>query len=391
MRQNTETADMFCRKHVFEPRRGYSIVAGGVNPRKAGLSLFFKPRRGDRMGLFLKNTYYVFLVLCLLIPSGCNPKTQTPVTINSGYRQVMGTFARIVVVADFQQQGCNAINIAFEKINSIEKRMSDYDPVSLLSAVNRDAFASPVTVDDELFEVLSVSVEYSRISGGAFDITVGPIVQLWRKAKEIGTAPTQEQLQQAGQSVGYQHLILNAESKTVQFAKEGMFLDLGGVAKGYAVDRAIDILTKAGLKGGMVDIGGNLRCFGTPANDAEHWLIGLQDPTNDENILLKLKMDDHAVATSGDYRRFIVIDGQKHSHIINPATTDSAKGLSSVTIITSTAIAADALSTSVSVLGKEKGLEFIETIENAEAFLLDDNQTDGLTKTSAADHYIVNK
>ena len=335
--------------------------------------------------------FYLFLAFCLLGPIGCAPRPQTPITVDSGFRQVMGTFARIVAVADTEQQGHSAIDTAFEKINSIEERMSDYDPDSLLSGVNRGAFQSPVIVDDELFEVLSASVEYSQLSHGTFDITVGPIVQLWRKAKETGIVPTQEQLQQAGQSVGYQHLVLDAQNKTVRFAKEGMFLDLGGIAKGYAVDKAINILQQAGLKGGMVDIGGNLRCFGTPANDAEHWLIGLQDPANDGKILLKLKMDDRAVATSGDYRRFVVIDGQKHSHIINPATTDSAQGLSSVTVIASSAIAADALSTSVSVLGKEKGLGFIETIENTEAFLLDDNQTDGLTKTSTADHYIVNK
>ena len=135
---------------------------------------------------------------------------------------------------------------------------------------------------------------------GVLMITVGPVVQLWREAKETGIAPTQEQLQQAGQSVGYQHLVLNAENKTVRFDQEGMFLDLGGIGKGYTVDKAIDILQRAGLAGGMVDIGGTLRCFGTPANNAEHWFIGLQDPTNDKDILLKLKMDDRAVATSGD-------------------------------------------------------------------------------------------
>ena len=331
---------------------------------------------------------YLFLVLWLVIPVGCRPRTQTQVTADGGYRDVMGTFARVVVVADTEPQAYSAIDAAFEKINAIEKCMSDYDPDSLLSKVNKEAFETPVAVDEELFEVLSASIEYSRLSGGAFDITVGPVVQLWRKAKETGTAPTDEQLQRAKESVGYQNLILDVENHTVQFAKEGMFLDLGGIAKGYAVDKAVEILKNAGLKGGMVDIGGNLRCFGTPANHIKHWYIGLQDPAHDENILLKLKMNDRAVATSGDYRRFVVVNGQKYSHIINPATANSAQSLSSVTIITSTAMAADAFSTIVSVMGDKKGLGLIESIPDTEAILIPHSSELTFEKTTGAEQYI---
>ena len=149
-----------------------------------------------------------------------------------------------------------------------------------------------------------------------------------------------------------------------------MFLDLGGIAKGYAIDKAIEILKDAGIKGAMVDIGGDLRCFGKSANDKKHWLIGLQDPAAEGEILMKLNMDDMAVATSGDYRRFVMIEDQKHSHIVNPATADSAQDLSSVTIIAPAAMAADALATAVTVLGSDKGLELIETIPECEAFII---------------------
>ncbi|MCI0499567.1 MAG: FAD:protein FMN transferase [Planctomycetales bacterium] len=310
------------------------------------------------------------------------------VTLDSGSRITMGTFARIVVVAADPQQARDAMEAALEKIYDIERRMSDYDPNSLLSQVNRRAFEAPVAVDEELFEVLAASVEYSRLSGGAFDVTIGPVVQLWRKAKITGIAPTPEQLQRAKESVGYQNLILDTENHTVKFSKEGMFVDLGGIAKGYAVDKGIEILQKAGVKGGMVDIGGNLRCFGTPANNIPHWFIGLQDPASEENILAKLKLDDRAVATSGDYRRFVVIAGQKHSHIINPATAESAQTLSSVTIIAPTAIATDALSTAVTVMGDKKGMALIESIPGVEAILIPQGENPIFEKTPGADQYI---
>ncbi|MHC4772651.1 MAG: FAD:protein FMN transferase, partial [Planctomycetota bacterium] len=164
--------------------------------------------------------------------------------------------------------------------------------------------------------------------------------------------------------------------------------DLGGIAKGYAIDKAIEILQAGGVSGAMVDIGGDLRCFGTAANGKEHWLIGLQDPADDETILMTLNMDDMAVATSGDYRRFVMIDDKKHSHIVNPVTADSTQDLSSVTIIAPTAMAADALATAVTVLGNKKGLALIEKIENTEAILIANGEEFSLLKTTGVDQYI---
>lgn len=313
------------------------------------------------------------------------------VTVDGGFRITMGTVAHILVVAQNQSQADAAIGAAFDKIYDIEHLMSDYDPNSQLSLVNREAFDRPVKVDDGLFEVLTAAKLYSCMSGGAFDVTVGPVVQLWRKAKDNGAAPSPEALAKAKEAVSYQNLVLDADNKTVQFSKKGMFLDLGGIAKGYAIDKAIEILQAAGLKGGMVDIGGNLRCFGTPANGKRHWLIGLQDPQNEDNILMKLNMDNMAVATSGDYRRFVVIDGQTHSHIINPATADSAQDLSSVTIIAPTAMQTDALSTAVTVMGDQKGLALIEKIDTTEAILISHGNETSFKKTSGVDKYIYRK
>ncbi|MHC4881563.1 MAG: FAD:protein FMN transferase [Planctomycetota bacterium] len=311
------------------------------------------------------------------------------VTVDGGFRITMGTVARILVVAQNQPQADAAIDAAFDKIYDIERLMSDYDPNSQLSQVNREAFEHPVPVDAELFEILTAAKLYSCTSGGAFDVTIGPVVQLWRKAKDDYTAPTPEAIAKAKETAGYENLVLDAENKTVTFKKEGMFLDLGGIAKGYAIDKAVEILQSAGMQGAMVDIGGDLRCFGTPANGKKHWFIGLQDPQNEEDILLKLNMDNRAVATSGDYRRFVMLDDEKHSHIIDPATADSAAGLSSVTIIAPTAMAADALATAVTVLGNQKGLKLIETIDSTEAVLISHGDETSFQKTSGVDQYIL--
>lgn len=310
------------------------------------------------------------------------------VTVDSGHRQIMGTFARILGVGDTESHCSDAIAAAFEVIFRIDELMSDYDPNSMLSQVNKNAFQERISVDEDIFTVLSEAIRYSELSDGAFDVTIGPVVQLWRKAKRQSKAPSETDIRKAQQAVGYESLLLDAETKTVRFAKEGMALDLGGIAKGYAIDKAIEVLQNAGLSGGMVDIGGDLRCFGIPANRNKHWLVGLQNPTCEEDILMVLKMDDRAVATSGDYRRFVVIDGQKHNHIVDPATADSAQKLSSVSIIAPTAMAADALATAVSVLGKEKGMPLIESIQNTEALIIESNQTQTITKTTGAIQYI---
>ena len=339
----------------------------------------------------MSNTKTLFLRAALAIViigmlSWFSFQTRT-VTVDGGFRITMGTIARIMVTAENAQQANEAIDAAFDKIFQVDELMSDYDPNSQLSQVNQNAFDSPITVDEALFEVLAAARSYSSTSDGAFDVTIGPVVQLWRNAKEDNTTPTPEAIAKAKEAVGHENLILDTENRTVQFAKDGMSLDLGGIAKGYAIDKAVEVLQNAGVKGAMVDIGGDLRCFGTPANGKQHWFIGLQDPKNEEGILLKLNMDEMAVATSGDYRRFVMIDDQKYSHIVNPATADSAADLSSVTLIATTAMAADALATAVTVLGSEKGLALVETLDESEAFIIQSN--DGkLKKSSGADIYL---
>jgi thiamine biosynthesis lipoprotein len=336
--------------------------------------------------LFIILGVLLVIALYILIPKG-------PIGINSGYRMVMGTFARVVVVAANRDIANKCIEAAFAEIYKVDELMSSYKSDSQISIVNREGFNRTVEVSDSVYEVLQRSIEFSKLTNGAFDITVGPLVDLFHSSEKTEVAPSEEEIAQAKAKVGFEKLILDDSNKTVRFTVEGMRLDLGGIAKGYAVDKAIEAAKKAGAVGAMVDIGGDIRCFGTAPKGKENWLIGLQNPstisdTDEDNILLELKLTDQAVATSGDYQQFVLIKDKRYSHIINRQTGTSSEGLSSVTIIADNATDADALATAVSVMGMDTGLALIEKLPNTEAILIMSQPKNELIKTSGVEKYI---
>jgi thiamine biosynthesis lipoprotein len=277
--------------------------------------------------------------------------------------------------------------------------LSDYKSDSEISLLNRDAFGRAVKVSKSTFEVLQKSNEFSRLSNGAFDITIGPLVDLWRSAAEANSVPDEAELEQVRSKVGYEKLCLDANEMTVRFAVDGMKLDLGGIAKGYAIDRAVEAMQTGGAVGGLVDVGGDIRCFGMPPEGKETWRIGLQNPDvsreSDQfltgvagRVLKVLKLKNAAVATSGGYRRFVLIGGKKYSHIMDRRTGESAENMSSVTIISQNAVDADALATAVSVMGAEKGIALIEKIPQTEAILISAPPEYKLIKTVGVEKYI---
>jgi len=308
---------------------------------------------------------------------------------DSGHRLVMGTLARVVAVAPDMRTAKQSIEAGFAEINKVDKLMSDYKSESEISEVNRNAFKQAVKVSKSTFEVLRKAVEFSNLSSGAFDITVGPLVKLWRSASEANSVPTDTELQEARSKVGYEKLILDANEMSVRFTVDGVRLDLGGIAKGYAIDKAVEAMQKCGATGGMVDIGGDIRCFGTPSQGKKEWLIGLQDPNEAKEPistgkpLLVLKLKNAAIATSGNYRRFSLIKGRKYSHIINRKSGTATESLSSVTIIAKLALDADALATAVSVMGPEKGLALIQKLPQTEAILITSPPHKFITTTGA--------
>jgi thiamine biosynthesis lipoprotein len=316
-----------------------------------------------------------------------NELATKPVQIDGGYREIMGTFVRIVAVANNARQAKKCIEAGFDEIRRIEAVCSVFKADSELSKVNREAFANPIKVSNELFGILQKSVEFSRLSNGAFDVTVGPVIDLWKKAGEANLMPSAETIGETKSRIGYEKLLLDANTQTVRFAAAGMRLDLGGIAKGYSVDRAVEVMRQKGAIAGMVDSGGNIFCFGKPLDKAV-WLVGVQDPnlvdlTPDNDIrgqaspqlentepMMILKLVDCAVATSGDYRRFVIVAGKKVSHIIDTNTATGANKLAGDTIIAKTALEADALSTAVNVLGPDRGLTLIESLPDVECILI---------------------
>jgi thiamine biosynthesis lipoprotein len=272
--------------------------------------------------------------------------------------------------------------------------MSGHKEDSQISRINRDAHKGPVSVSRQTFEVLQKAIEFSELSNGAFDITVGPLEELWRSAAEANSVPGDDDLARACSKVGHEKLILDVNEMTVRFAVDGMKLDVGGIAKGYAIDSAVEAMQRFEIIGGMVDVGGDIRCFGAPPKGRNIWQIGLQDPTETETIvgggryLLVLKLTNSAVVTSGDYRRFTQVGGKKYSHIIDTKTGYGSDELSSVTVICPKAVDADALATAVSVMGEEKGIELIETLEDTEAILISAGPEFQIVTTKSAKQYI---
>jgi thiamine biosynthesis lipoprotein len=342
--------------------------------------------------------FIVFVVLALILTL-CFFGHKRRIEADSGYRLTMGTFAHLKAIAADTKTAKNCVEAAFTELKKADELMSDYKSDSEISLVNSEAAKGAVKVGASTFYVLQKSIEYGKLSGGAFDITIAPLIGLWRSAAESNSVPTKEELANALSKVGYEKLMLDANEMTVRFTVEGMKLDLGGIAKGYAIDKAVEAMQTGGAVGGMVDVGGDIRCFGLPPKGKKTWRIGLQNPAEPDSdeetlaggpkqVLMVLKFNNAAVATSGGYRRFVLIEGKRYSHIINRDTATSAEALSSVTIISQNAIDADALATSVSVMGPENGLALIEKIPNTEAILITPSPEYQLIKTAGAEKYI---
>lgn len=310
---------------------------------------------------------------------------RSDVEADSGYQVVMGTFARVVVVAENSAVAQECIDLATEAIVRVDQLMSDYKDDSDIGVLNREGFA---TVDLWTFEVLERSLEFSKISDGSFDVTVGPLMELWHTASEANSVPGEMELADAKAKVGYEKLLLDVNEMSARFAVDGMKVDLGAIAKGFAIDKAVEAMQSKGAVGGMVDIGGDIRCFGQPLGGRDSWTIGLQDPNLGSELMLVVKVSEMAVATSGDYQQFILIEGKRYGHIFDRTTGASAGELSSVTIICPDATDADALATTVSVMGLSKGLALIETLPNVEAILISSEPDFMVTKSSGADRYI---
>jgi thiamine biosynthesis lipoprotein len=250
--------------------------------------------------------------------------------------------------------------------------MSPYKAESELSRINREAFERPVRISEEMFRLLVRAQEFASLSAGAFDITYAAVGRLYDY--RAGVRPDDAALEAARAAVGWQHVELATCAQTVRFGKPGMCIDLGGFAKGHAVDNAITLLQRLGIRHAYVAAGGDSRVLGTRAG--RPWTVAIRDPRRPAEVAAVLPLEDTAISTSGDYERYFEEPGPggetvRHHHLIDPATGRSPRGVTSVTILAPDGLTAEALGKAVFVLGPQRGLELLETIPGVDAVIID--------------------
>ena len=312
---------------------------------------------------------FTCLVLIAAVAAGCSRTHRET-------REQMGTFVTITVHAGSTENAQRAAEAGFAAVENVDALMSTYKPDSDASRLNARDEQAPVRVSYATVRVLDRAARISKMTGGAFDITVRPLVELWRRAGKEKVLPTDEEIEAARALVNWDRGVLidgrcDESGGPVLVKPRGAQIDLGGIAKGYAVDQAINsIRGQKSVTAALVDAGGDLYAFGSPPG-RDHWIVGIQHPGSEEHILKStLKLKDRAVATSGDYRQFFEIDGVRYSHIIDPRTGRPVEHMASVTVIALDATTADALATAISVLGPEDGLALAEATPDVETMIL---------------------
>src|SRR5476651_2024171 len=279
---------------------------------------------------------------------------------------IMGTRITVELWAPDAAKGTAAIDAVMAEMRRIDMLMSHYKPESELSQINLHAADEPVHVDRELFDLLKLSLHFSEISDGAFDITYAGVGQLYDYRRHI--KPTEAEIQAALPTVNWRNLILDPAKLTVKFARPGMRIDVGGIGKGYAVDRCIGILQSLGIEHALVTAGGDSRIIGD--RDGRPWIVGIRHPDDPNKIVTRLPLVDTAMSTSGDYYRFFDENGVRYHHIIDPRTGHSASRVRSATILGPTATETDGLSKTAFVLGAEKTLEITNRMPNFDAIFI---------------------
>ena len=275
-------------------------------------------------------------------------------------RQVtlMGSVFNITVVDHDSVSANQNIDQCIAEITRIENLISEWQPQTQISEVNRNAGIKPVKVDREVFELTARAIEYSKMSEGAFDISIVALDKIWKFDGSMTEMPTKESIKNSVRNVNYQMILLDRDASTIFLQQKGMKIGFGSIGKGYAADKGRELLQKLGVKSGIVDASGDIATWGTQTN-GKPWAIGIRNPFKRHKITKILKLKHGTVATSGNYEKYAEIDGVRYSHIINPKTGFPATGLTSVTIYGSSAEFANALSTSMMVLGKEKGKQLM--------------------------------
>lgn len=310
----------------------------------------------------------IIFILILSVIQGCQDKEELP-------EATATTFAMdtIIQMKAYGVKAQEVIDASFGRIRDIENRMSAHIKSSQIEIINSNP-GQEIKVDKDTFLVIKKALEYAKLTEGKFDPSIGPLVQLWGIGTEKARVPDDKEIKDALSVVNYRWIELNEENTTVKITKKGMRLDLGAIVKGYAADEVRRIVLENKIKSAYVNLGGNVMVIGSKP-DGSLWNIGIQDPRLERgSVMASIRLEDKTIVTSGNYERYFIEDGILYHHIIDPITGKPARsGVISASIITQNSFDADALSTSVFILGPEKGMELVEKLPHIEAIIITDD------------------
>ena len=314
---------------------------------------------------------YIFLLTVLLF-SQAGVAQESNLVAQKKVVKLMGSRFEITAVSATKALAWDAINNGIKEIERIENLISSWDQASQTSEINRNAGLKPVNVDRELYDLIFRAKKIAQLTNGSFDISFASMDRIWKFDGSMTSMPSTELINKAKSKINWQDIILDGERQTVFLKKKGMKIGFGAIGKGYAANKAKALMQKMeGIKGGVVNASGDLISWGESIQP-EGWMINITNPKDKTVSLGWLQVKDLAVVTSGDYEKFVMFDGKRYAHIIDPRTGIPTTGIKSVTLLCPDAEVADALATSVFVLGKKDGLDLINRLENIECLIVTD-------------------
>jgi thiamine biosynthesis lipoprotein len=326
------------------------------------------------------------ITFCILVVAlACGAQTPRPVVFRT---QTMGTWASLTLVTADSAAVADAAYDALVVLHRVDSLMSNWTESSEVTRINRAAANEPVVVQPEVARVIAFALEVARESGGAFDITVEPLVRAWGFLGGTPRVPAKEEIDAALRHIGYENLRFDPETRTLRRTEDGARVDLGGIAKGYGVDVVAEVLRERGVTNALVDLSGNMVAMGDAAGH-DGWTVGIRDPSEERDYLARLRLFNQAVATSGDYEQFVDEDGTRYGHILDPRTGYSARGLSSVTVVADRAMACDAWATALFVLGPDAARNAARERDDLSVVLIEPTETGDIIWVEEAlrDHF----
>ena len=351
------------------------------------MGLKFRREREKKMTKKIKGLILISLAL-VLVMAGCGKK-ETAAAINkepySDRQFLMGTYVNIQIYDDGKEE---VLKKAFDRVKELAAKITVNEAGSEVDEINAQAGIKPVAVDDDVYPLIKQAYQYSQESGDGFDMTIGPITQLWHIGFDDARKPEQSEIDQALALVHHEKVVLDDKAQTVFLEEKGMQLDLGAIAKGYITDEVAKVMRDNHVTTAIIDLGGNVYVLGhSPRKENGEWTVGIQDPNKERNTIVgSVPASNKSLVTSGIYERNLTVNGKMYHHLFNPTTGYPFENdIAGVTIISDQSIDGDALSTLVFALGVKGGLDYVNQAKNIEAIFVTTNNelylSDGLTKT----------